>query len=173
VESFIGLALAENVEVAAGAELGEEARPARGIERRVKSWQKRVIHHLQNLSLNLCPRVFVPGHQFLLVHHLCRQQAPVRALQLHQVHASDVATPHALHKTEVTQSQGATAALYGVPARVRRGCVIPGGERPLRARSGGRVVGVVLGGGVHCVANDSNNNNNGNNNGVGVCYVMR
>jgi len=166
VEAFIGLALAQDVEVAAGAELGEEARPARGIERGVKSWQKRVIHRFQNLSLDLSPRVFVPGHQFLLVHHLCRQQAPVRALQLHQVHASDVAAPHALHKPEVAQSQGAAVPLYGVPAGVRRGCVVPGGERPLRRRSGGRVLGVFLGGGVHCVANDSNNNNNENNNGV-------
>jgi len=119
VEAFIGLPLAEDVEVAAGAELGEEARPARGIERRVKSWQKRVIHRLQNLSLNLRPRVFVPGNEFLLVHHLCREQAPVRALQLNQVHASDVAAPHSLHEPEVAQSQGPAAALYGFPAGVR------------------------------------------------------
>lgn len=169
MEAFIGLALAEDVEVAAGAELGEEARPARRIERSIKSGQKRMIHHLQYLSLNLCPRVFVPGHEFLLVHHLRREEAPAGALELHQVDASDVATPHALHEPEVAECQGgAAAALYGVPGGVRGGCVGLGGERPLRAGGGGcgGVVGVFLGGGVHCVVSDNNNNN-----GVGVCCV--
>lgn len=104
MKTFVGLALTENVEVAAGTELGQQTRPPGTIQRGIQRGQEGVIQHFQYFPFYPCPALFVPTHKLSLIHHFGGKEAPiitVLALQLNEVHAADVAAAQAVNETQV------------------------------------------------------------------------
>lgn len=69
-EPLAGLPLPENVEVAAGTELSEQARPLWGIEGSIESGQKGVVQHFKNFPFYPRPSFFITASKLLFVHHL-------------------------------------------------------------------------------------------------------
>ena len=127
-EASVGLALAEDVEVAAGAELGEEAGPAVPFRDAVEAGQERVVDGLQDLPLRAGAAFLVPPLQLLPVHHLgrhhhrrCRRRRRVLLLlrvrlvagggwpDLGQVHAANVPRAEAAQEPDVGEGYGAEA----------------------------------------------------------------
>lgn len=126
-EASVRLALAEHVEVAAGAELGEEAGPAVPFRDAVEAGQERVVDGLQDLALRAGAALLVAPLQLLAVHHLgghhhrllLRRLRRVLLLRLAcsgggwpdlgQVHAADVAGAEATQEADVGEGDGAEA----------------------------------------------------------------
>lgn len=104
MKTFLGLALTENVEIAARTELGQQTRPPRTIQRGIQRGQKRMIQHFQYFPFYPRPVLFVSTHKLSLIHHFGGKKAPIiiaLALQLNEVHAADVAAAEAVNKTQV------------------------------------------------------------------------
>lgn len=131
------------MEVTAGAELGEEAKPPGRVDAGVECGQERVVQHFENFSLGLRPAFLAPAGQLLLVHHLGGEEATVEGLQLGEVDGADVAGAEADSEPEVREAELAGRRLGpdpvdGGPAWVGGGRVgLGGGERAGGGREGG------------------------------------
>ena len=91
-EAFAGLTLAEDVEVATGAELRQQTRPFGRLQARVERGQERVVQHFQNVPF--CPRspFLITARQLLLVHDLGGEDGVSGGgLELGQEDGADVA----------------------------------------------------------------------------------
>lgn len=62
------------MEVAAGAELSEEAEPLGRVHASVERGEERVVQHLQDLLLRLRPPFLAPARELPLVHDLGREK---------------------------------------------------------------------------------------------------
>lgn len=115
------LPLAEDVEIAAGAELGEKAGPALTLGDPVEAREKRVVDGLEDLALRACAALLVPALELLPVHHLGRHQRPALALDLGQVDAADVPRPEPPHEADVRELHRAEPRGEGGWVGARRG----------------------------------------------------
>lgn len=109
-EAFVGEALAEDVQVTAGAERRQETEPLRRVDEGVERGQERMIQHFQNFPL--CPRsaFLVPPRQVLLLHHLRREHRAAGSsafLGHRQVDGAHVAGAEAAREVEVGEGEGA------------------------------------------------------------------
>lgn len=151
------------MEIAAGAELRQKARPFRRLHGGVEPREERVIQHLENLPLRPRPPFLIPARKLLPVHHLRREESGGRRrrlrrlgrggnrlLELGQVDGADVAGAETVEEAEIGEGEGGEAA-YGVPAGVAggvsRGMVLDGGGGG-EAGGGGRPIGAGAGGAV-------------------------
>lgn len=106
-EAFVGEALAEDVQVTAGAERRQETEPLRRVDEGVERGQERMIQHFQNFPL--CPRsaFLVPPRQVLLLHHLRREHRAVVTFLGHgEVDGAHVAGAEAAREAEVGEGEG-------------------------------------------------------------------
>ena len=114
------LALAQHVEVAAGAELGEEAGPAVPLGDAVEPRQEGVVHGLEDLALRARAALLVAALQLLPVHHLGgHQHYCTRAgaglllrLDLGKVDAADVPRAEPPQEADVGEGDGPEARDY-------------------------------------------------------------
>lgn len=85
------------MEVAAGAELGEEAEPFGGVNGGVESGQEGVVQQFENFPFCPRPPFLAPARKLLLVHHLRREGhggggiVGVCGLEFGEVDGADVA----------------------------------------------------------------------------------
>jgi hypothetical protein len=99
------------VEVAAGAEVGEEAGPAGALGDAAEAREEGVVDGLEDLALRARPRLLAPRRQLPPVHHLRRhQQRPplvvVAPPHLRQVHAADVPRAEPPQEPDVGERHG-------------------------------------------------------------------
>lgn len=136
-EAFVGLSLTEDVKVAAGAELGEEAEPFGGVDGGIESGQEWMVQHFEDFPLGFRPPFLAPASELLLVHNLRgephRESAVV--VELGEVDGAYVAGAEASGEAEVGGDDAAARGLRSDPVD----CGPP--------RVGGRSVGLVGGGG--------------------------
>lgn len=109
MEAFGGLALPEHVEVAAGAELGQEAEPFGGVDAGVERGQERVVQHFEDFPLGFGATFFTPAGELLLVHHFGGKEAALGVgrcgLDLCQVDGADVAGTEPEDEAEVGEAE--------------------------------------------------------------------
>lgn len=101
MEALCRLALPEDVEVAAGAELGEEAGALGRVDVGVKRGEEGVVEHFENFAFGPCPSLLVAAGEFLLVHDFGGEEAAFGSLELDEVNGADVAAAEALDESEV------------------------------------------------------------------------
>lgn len=90
------------MQITAGTELSQQARPPWTIQRGIQSWQERMIDHFQNFPFYPRPIFFVSTHELFLVHDFSGEQAAGGCvLELHEVYAADVAASEAVDEAEI------------------------------------------------------------------------
>lgn len=107
-EAFVGLFVAQRMQVAAGAKLHDNARVMGGFELGVKRRQKRMVQHLQNLPLHLSSLHLLLLRQGLFVHHLHRVVVGTVSERA-QIHCAYVSGADAADESEVTEGQARPA----------------------------------------------------------------
>ena len=139
-EAFVGLALAEDVEVAAGAELGEEAEPFGGVDGGVEGGEEGVVEGFEDFPLGLGSSFLAAAGQLLLVHHLGGEhhgEGPV--VEFGEVDGADVAGAETAGEAEVGGEDAAAGGLRSDP--------VDGGPAWVGGGSVGLAVGGEVGGG--------------------------
>lgn len=136
-EAFRRLALTVDVEVAAGAELRQQAEPLRRVDASVERGQERMVQHLQNFPLGPRATFFASARQLLLVHHFRRVEATVRfgCFQFGEMDGADVAGAESGDEAEVREGELAGRVLGADP--VDGGAARVGGRRVVFGGRGG------------------------------------
>lgn len=95
------------MEVAAGAELRQQARPFGGLQVGVERGQKRVVQHFQYLPLRRRPPFLVTAGELPLVHDLGGEDrvGAGGALELGEVDGADVAGAEAVEEADVGEGE--------------------------------------------------------------------
>lgn len=118
-EAFPRLSLASRVQIPTGTKLHNQARIMRRVKVSVKSRQKRMVKHPQNIPLRLGSPELLPYRQRFPVHHLHRVQPTRRPADLTEVDVSEVAAAEAAEEPEVVETHfSGGKASHGFPGGV-------------------------------------------------------